>query len=109
MAGPAGEITDQIIARYRRLARGEIALIIPGYMYVHPSGRTNHRQIGIYSDHLIPGLQKLAEAIHQEGGKAVFQPAHAGRQTTRKAIGERTHGYLVNQFLSPYLNRRKDV
>jgi 2,4-dienoyl-CoA reductase-like NADH-dependent reductase (Old Yellow Enzyme family) len=69
------------------LARGEVGLIIPGYMYVHRYGQAMKRQTGIYSDKLLPGLTKLVSAVHQEGGKVVFQLSHAGRQTSKKIIG----------------------
>ncbi len=160
MASETGEVTDELVKRYRTLARGEIGLIIPGYLYVHPSGRAMKRQTGIYSDKLIPGLKRLTEAVHQQDGKIVFQLNHAGRQTTPALIGSTpmapsargrdpvnfvkprrmtekdisrviaafgeaaaraveagadgiqlhaAHGYLINQFLSPYLNCRNDA
>ncbi len=56
MTTQSGEITDQLIRRYQNLAKGEIGLIIPGFLYVHPLGRTFTSQAGIYSDDLIPGL-----------------------------------------------------
>lgn len=159
MASPSGEVTDDLIKRYQRLAKNKIGLIIPGYMYVHPLGRAFHLQTGIHDDAMIPGLKKLTDAVHQEGGKIVFQIAHAGRQTRKEVIGRTpmgpsgkwrdpanfqkpkemteaeiidvvnafekaadravkagadgvqlhgAHGYLINQFLSPFLNQRKD-
>jgi 2,4-dienoyl-CoA reductase-like NADH-dependent reductase (Old Yellow Enzyme family) len=38
MAGTDGEVTDELVNRYRNLARGEVGLIIPGYLYVHARG-----------------------------------------------------------------------
>jgi len=87
MASTTGEVTDELIKRYKNLGRGGIGLIIPGYMYVHPHGQAMKRQTGIYSDKMLPGLTQLASTIHQEGGKVVFQLSHAGRQTSKKIIG----------------------
>lgn len=159
MATEAGEVTDDLVARYRRLARGEIGLIITGHAYVHPLGRGARYQLGVHTDDMIPGLRRLTEAVHREGGKIALELAHAGRQTTEALIGEiplspssrgrdpvnfvkpremngdqiyeaiqafgkaaeraaeanvdgveihGAHGYLVNQFLSPFFNVRDD-
>ncbi len=156
-----GAVTEALINRYRTLAKGEIGLIIPGYMYVHPLGRTKNSQMGIHNDAMIPGLRRLVETIHQADGKVVFQLVHVGRQTTKDVIGETpmapsrhrrdpslffvkpramteediqvviesfghaarravaagadgvqihgAHGYLINEFLSPFFNRRRDA
>jgi len=37
---------------------------------------------------MIPGLRKLADAVHKEGGKIAFQIAHCGRQTKKSMIGQ---------------------
>ncbi len=159
MALKTGEVSDKLIRRYQNLAKGEVGLIIPGYMYVHPWGKAYKYQTGIHSDDMIPGLRKLVEAVHKEGGKIAFQLVHAGRQTTKARIGQTpigpsssgrdpinfvkpkemsvneiqeaiqafgaaarravsagvdgiqlhaAHGYLINQFLSPFFNHRKD-
>jgi 2,4-dienoyl-CoA reductase-like NADH-dependent reductase (Old Yellow Enzyme family) len=83
MADQNGAVTDALVKRYRSLAKGEVGLIIPGYMYVHPLGRTKNAQMGIHDDSMVPGLKKLVEAIQEEGGKVAFQLVHVGRQTTK--------------------------
>lgn len=88
MAGDNGEVTDELIKRYVSLAKGETGLIIPGDMYVDRLGRSRLHQTGIHADDLIPGLRKLVDAVHEHGAKIVFQLAHAGRQTTKEAIGQ---------------------
>ena len=160
MATDAGEVVDQLVAVYRTLAKGEVGLIFTGIMYVHPLGRAYKHQVGIDRDAVIPGLRRLTDAVHKEGGKIFFQLLHGGRQTTKKLIGQtplaptstgrdplyfvkpkemteqeigevirafgaaarRAHeagadgihiggggGYLINEFLSPFFNRRTDA
>lgn len=81
MATGKGEVTDDLIRFYGNLARGGAGLVITGHMYVHARGRAGNRQIGIYDDEMIPGLKRIVDAVHGEGGRIVFQIAHAGRQT----------------------------
>jgi 2,4-dienoyl-CoA reductase-like NADH-dependent reductase (Old Yellow Enzyme family) len=38
---------------------------------------------------MIPGLKKLVDAVHNEGGKIFFQIGHSGRQTTKKMCGQK--------------------
>lgn len=160
MATESGTVTDVLLTLYRQLARGEVGLIITGHAYVDPLGRATRYQMGLHDDRLLPGLRRLTDTVHQEGGKIIFQLAHAGRQTTSALIGETplapssrgrdpvhfvkprameeeqiraavrafgaaaaraeaagadgvqihaAHGYLVNEFLSPYFNVRGDA
>ncbi|MBC2716325.1 MAG: NADH:flavin oxidoreductase [Desulfobacteraceae bacterium] len=87
MADNNGRITDELTKRYKNLAKGEVGLIIPGHMYVHPLGNAHHGQMGIHNDDMIPGLKRLADTIHENGGKVAFQLAHGGRQTPKQMIG----------------------
>ncbi len=87
-ADEQGYVTDALINRYQKLAKGNIGLILTGFMHVHPLGRAQPYQTGIYSDDHIPGLKKLADAVHAEGGKVAFEISHAGRQTLKVLIGQ---------------------
>jgi 2,4-dienoyl-CoA reductase-like NADH-dependent reductase (Old Yellow Enzyme family) len=159
MADDQGFVTDKLLKRYKTISRGEVALIIPGYLNVHPLGRATPHQTCIDNDDKIPGLKRLVNTVHDGGAKICLQLAHAGRQTTKEytgakpmapssvgwdpmymvkpremtetdirtaidAYGEAARraveagtdaihvsagaGYLPNQFLSPYLNQRRD-
>ena len=88
MAKETGEVSDELIKRYERLAKGGVGLIITGLMYVHPSGRGYKYQTAIHHENMIEGLKKLVAAVHQAGGKIAFQLAHCGRQTTKDKIGQ---------------------
>jgi len=88
MATEKGEVTGELIKRYRNIAQGGAGLIIPGFMYVHPVGKCIEFQTGIHQDEMIPGLTELAKVVHEEGSKILFELTHAGRQTKRKIIGQ---------------------
>lgn len=81
MAGPRGEVTDEIVGLHEALARGGVGLIFTGHMFCDGRGRYGHRQLGIDSDDSIPGLTRLTKAIHRHGGRVFAQLAHAGSQT----------------------------
>ncbi|MFX1312447.1 MAG: hypothetical protein ACFFHD_07520 [Promethearchaeota archaeon] len=105
MAKDNGEITEKYVRLYRTLAKGEIGLIIPGYMYVHPLGRAYRYQTGIYDDKLVSGLRKVVNAIREEGSKVVFQIVHAGMQTFSKLIGTTPtgpSGKILNPIAGEY-------
>ena len=87
MASASGEVTEELLRRYKDLARGGVGLITPGYMYIHPQGRAMKNQTGIHSDKMLPGLKELTATVHKAGGKVIFQLSHAGRQTSKKLIG----------------------
>jgi len=72
---------------YRTLVRGGIGLIISGYTYVRRDGKQLPGKMGIDSDALLPALQSLTHAVHQEGGMIFCQLVHAGGQSSAAAIG----------------------
>lgn len=88
LALETGEVSEALIKRYARLAKGGVGLAITGLMHVHPSGRGYRNQTGIHADRMIDGLEKLTTAVHQAGGRIAFQLAHCGRQTTRAMAGQ---------------------
>jgi len=79
---PDGSISDRQVELYRVLAANNLDLIISGHAYVqHPLGRASPNQIAVYDDRFIPGLSRLADAVHTGGGKFILQVSHTGRQT----------------------------
>lgn len=158
-ADDKGRINENMFRIHEELAKGGAGLIIVGYAYVNPWGRSAPFQTGIYSDELIPELEKLTKLIHGFDTPVILQLCHGGRQTHPRfiekavpvapsAVEEKTvqvmpreiteeeiyetiedfkngakraieagfdgvelhsaHGYLINQFISPYTNKRTD-
>lgn len=157
LANDDGSVTEKLIHVMRALAAGGVGLIISGHTYISREGQTLSRQLGIYSNNLIPGLAAMSNAVHGTGGKIALQLTHAGsyalsnltglepigpspvfqksvstgREMTYQDIDSTiqvfadaakraqeagfdaiqlhgAHGYLLNQFLSPYFNKRSD-
>lgn len=92
MATPDGGVTPRNIEHYSARARGGVGLIIVEHTYVALNGRLTANQTGIYDDKLVPGLVKLAGAIHDLGAKTAIQLTHAGSRTSREIIGEQPVG-----------------
>ena len=88
MAAEDGIVTPKLIGLMAELAKGGVGLIISGHAYVHPDGQATPWQLGVYSDALIPGLQEMTAAVHDNGGKIVLQLAHAGFFASSKLTGK---------------------
>jgi NADPH2 dehydrogenase len=146
-----GTVTNKLINFYVRRSSA-LGLPIVEHAYVSPTGKIGSKQLGVFDDSLIGGLEKLARGIHEVNAPAVIQISHAGGVANKKVIGtepvgpsarpktrmlrisemetiaeefalaaERVakagfdgvelhgaHGYLLNQFFSPLLNKRED-
>ena len=151
-----GLVGDKLIDFHRSFAAGGVAMTTLAYCAVSREGQGAPHEI-VLRPEALPGLRKLAEAVHAEGAAASAQIGHAGpvgspRVTGTKALaassgfsplgtryhemteadiarvtadfasGARVladagfdaieihlaHHYLLNAFLSPRFNKRKD-
>ncbi|MCP4896105.1 MAG: NADH:flavin oxidoreductase [bacterium] len=87
LADEDGGVTSPLVQTYEQLADGGIGLIISSYLYVQPVGKQTPGQVGIYSDALLPGITRLATAVHERGGKIVGQIVHCGGQADSRTNG----------------------
>jgi 2,4-dienoyl-CoA reductase-like NADH-dependent reductase (Old Yellow Enzyme family) len=88
LAGPGGEVTEELVRRYAEVAGGGAGLVITGYTYVSPEGRHLPGMTGAHDDSLIPGLARWAAAVKERGARAALQLVHAGGQTRSEWIGD---------------------
>jgi 2,4-dienoyl-CoA reductase-like NADH-dependent reductase (Old Yellow Enzyme family) len=151
LATVKGAVTRRLVDHYVRRCAA-LGLLIVEHSYVSAGGRLSLKQLGIYHDGLISGLERLASSVHSKGTPVVIQITHAGRVAVRDLIGmepagpsatenareltrnevdaladdfasaaERAvkagfdgvelhgaHGFLLNQFFSPLVNKRRD-
>ena len=80
-ASEEGFVTDRLIAYAAERARGGVGLYTLEATYVTPQGKGFGRGVGIDDDNKIPGLRRLTDAVHAQGGKISVQIHHAGRET----------------------------
>ena len=80
MATDSGAVTPALIELHRALAANGVGLSLLGHAFVHPRGQSLPNQTGIHDDAVIPGLARLTDAVHREGGLIFAQLAHAGNQ-----------------------------
>ncbi len=78
MANVDGSVNERLIRWQEEVAKGEVGLIIPGYAYVSEQGRSRVGQMGVHSDEMIPGLARMAEAVHRHGARIALQIQHTG-------------------------------
>jgi len=92
MAAEEGSCTRRLMDTMVQLAQGGVGLIMTGHAYVTTEGQASLRQLGVYSDDLVPGLAQMTAAVHAAGGKIVLQLAHAGCQADEELTGRQAVG-----------------
>ncbi len=80
LADEDGRPTSRIGDIYEELTKNEVGLIITGYSYVNPRGKSSDNQQGIYDDSFIEPYQDIISRVHKYKSKTVIQIVHGGRQ-----------------------------
>jgi 2,4-dienoyl-CoA reductase-like NADH-dependent reductase (Old Yellow Enzyme family)/nucleotide-binding universal stress UspA family protein len=81
-----GTVSELTLLHYREVACGGAAMVVVANCIVDPSGIWSKRSLRADDDRFVPGLQKLAETIKQEGATAVLQLNHGGRFAKGKTL-----------------------
>lgn len=74
---PDALVSDELIEFHRLPAAGGVGMTTVAYCAVSPGGRASGNQMWMRPE-AVPGLRRLADAIHAEGAAASAQIAHAG-------------------------------
>jgi len=82
-----GQVTDRLVAYFRRRAEGGVGLIISEPLYVDRRGVEHPNQLGIDGDDKLAGLRRLTEAVHEGGARIFAHLNHGGRAANPKAAG----------------------
>lgn len=76
---PDGTVSDSLVEYYKEKSQGGyLGLVITEHAFVCQQGKAHGGQLSIAREEDIPGLRRLADAIHNNGVKAVAQISHAG-------------------------------
>jgi 2,4-dienoyl-CoA reductase-like NADH-dependent reductase (Old Yellow Enzyme family) len=84
---PGGGVSEAITDMYRDLAKGEVGLIITGYMSFSKEDNPSGSTVLIGDDSAVPGLEALTDTVHHGGSRIVTQLAHVGSQLTHPPTG----------------------
>ena len=93
---PDNVVSDPLIAFHRRVAAGGVGMTTVAFCAVSPDGRGAPNEI-VMRDAAVPGLARLADAVHAEGAAVSAQIGHAGAVAT--AAGDR--GISPSRMFSP--------
>ena len=77
-AGPDGTVTQTTINHYARRANGGVGLVITEMTNPSPGCRCFPGELDLSEDRFMPGMSKIADAIHSGGAKAFVQLDHGG-------------------------------
>lgn len=82
---PDGLVTEAHVRHYAERAAGGAGTVVVEHSFVREDGRHSERQLAVDRDECVPGLTRLAAAIHDGGALACLQLAHAGpRRNVRR-------------------------
>ena len=73
LAGPKGEVTDRLTEYYAVRAAGGVGMVTVEEASIHPQLPHVPNALGIYGNHLLPGLRNLTGRIHDAGALASLQ------------------------------------
>jgi 2,4-dienoyl-CoA reductase-like NADH-dependent reductase (Old Yellow Enzyme family) len=104
-ADKKGYVTDLAVDFYGKLAAGGLGLIITGFQYVMPNGIAMLQQFGNYSEDLLPGLKRLVETVHSQGGKVMAQLAHTGAKADPELFPEEGELWGPSALPDPWTGR----
>lgn len=74
---PRGAVTDALIDFHVAVAKGGVGLTTVAYCAVSKGGRVSPHTM-VFTDELVPDLQRLTDAVHAEGAAIAAQLGHAG-------------------------------
>ncbi len=88
LADDEGHVTDALLAYYRARALGGAGLITVEMGSPERAGRHRFRELGVYDDRFLPGLERLTTVLHDAGARVSVQLGHGGSRARGAVSGE---------------------
>jgi dimethylglycine catabolism A len=88
LADDEGHVTDALLAYYRARALGGVGLITVEMGSPERAGRHRFRELGVYDDRFLPGLERLTTVLHDAGARVSVQLGHGGSRARSAVSGE---------------------
>src|ERR671932_2718338 len=73
LADTEGNVTDALIAYYKARALGGVGLITVEMGSPEKAGRHRFRELGVYDDKFLSGLERLVSVLHDAGALVSVQ------------------------------------
>ncbi len=83
-ATEGGELTDELLAYYEKIAKADLGMATIGYSRVMEDERANAGMIGMWDDKFIENLKKLTNMFHENNTPVGIQIAMGGTQVHYK-------------------------
>ena len=87
-SNPDGTLSDAEINWLLRRAEGGFGIITTAASHVTPGGQGWVGEMGVWGDHQIPGLTRLAQGISEHGALSLAQIFHGGMRAPEDLTGE---------------------
>ena len=93
LADDEGYVTEALVAYYRARALGGVGLITVEMGSPERAGRHRFRELGVYDDRFLPGLERLQGGDPMEGAVEVGEHAAVGDapEVARGRQGQHNH------------------
>ena len=78
-------VSPRLVEFHRRTAKGGVGLTTVAFCAVSPEGMGTPNEL-VLTDAAVPGLRRVADAVHAEGGAVSAQIGHAGAVAAACAV-----------------------
>ena len=82
-----GTLSDAELAWLLRRAEGGFGIVTTAATHVHPGGKSWSGELGVWGDHHVAGLARLADGLRERGALSLAQVFHGGMRAPRSCTG----------------------